>query len=141
MDRRGKTALATGMKNGLKASWGILRIMFPVTLAVSLLKISPLLGWLSRGCKPLMGLVGLPGETALPFILGAVLNLYVAVGAMIPLGLTNKETTLLAVMLLICHNLPVETAVLRGMGAPGLWLLGLRLAAAFFMGWILAWIL
>jgi len=115
--------------------------MLPVTLAVTLLKISPILDWISEWCKPLMGLVGLRGETALPFILGSVLNLYMAIGAMIPLGLTAKETTILATMLLISHNLFVETAVIRGMDAPWVWLLLLRILAAFFMGFMLSWML
>ncbi|MBI4763409.1 MAG: nucleoside recognition protein [Deltaproteobacteria bacterium] len=98
-------SLWIGVKKGLRSSLGIIKVMLPVTLAVTLLKISPLLGWVSDACQPLMGLVGLRGETALPFILGSVLNLYVAIGAMIPLGLTAKETTILATMLLISHNL------------------------------------
>jgi hypothetical protein len=134
-------ALWVGVKKGLRSSLGIIKVMLPVTLAVTLLKISPLLGWVSEACKPLMGLVGLRGETALPFILGSVLNLYVAIGAMIPLGLTAKEITILATMLLLSHNLFVETAIIRGMDAPWVWLLLLRILAAFFMGFILSWIL
>jgi spore maturation protein SpmB len=133
--------LLIGIRKGLRSSLGIIRVILPVTLAVTLLKISPVLGWVSEWCRPLMGLVGLRGETALPFILGSVLNLYVAIGAMIPLGLTAKETTILATMLLISHNLFVETAVIRGMDAPWIWLLLLRILAAFFMGFILSWML
>jgi spore maturation protein SpmB len=141
MEIRLSSTLWVGVKKGLQSSLGIIKVMLPVTLAVTLLKISPLLGWVSEACKPLMGLVGLRGETALPFILGSVLNLYVAIGAMIPLGLTAKETTILATMLLISHNLFVETAIIRGMDAPWVWLLLLRILAAFFMGFILSWIL
>jgi spore maturation protein SpmB len=136
-----KLSLWIGFKKGLQSSLGIIKVMLPVTLAVTVLKISPLLGWVSEICKPLMGLVGLRGEAALPFILGALLNLYMAIGAMIPLGLTPKETTILATMLLISHNLFVETAIIRGMDAPWVWLLLLRILAAFFMGFILSWIL
>jgi spore maturation protein SpmB len=134
-------SLRVGVKKGLRSSLGIIKVMLPVTLAVTLLKISPLLGWVSEACKPLMGLVGLRGETAVPFILGSVLNLYVAIGAMIPLGLTSRETTILATMLLISHNLFVETAIIRGLDAPWVWLLLLRILAAFFTGFILSWIL
>jgi spore maturation protein SpmB len=123
MEIRLSASLRIGAKKGLRSSLGIIKVMLPVTLAVTLLKISPLLGWLSEIFKPVMGLVGLRGETALPFILGSVLNLYVAIGAMIPLGLTAKETTILATMLLLSHNLFVETAVIRGMDAPWVWLL------------------
>jgi hypothetical protein len=133
--------LLIGIRKGIRSSLGIIRVMLPLTLAVTLLKITPILGWVSEWCRPLMGLVGLRGETALPFILGSVLNLYVAIGAMIPLGLTAKETTILATMLLISHTLFVETAIIRGMDAPWVWLLLLRILAAFFMGFILSWML
>jgi spore maturation protein SpmB len=130
-----------GIKKGLWASLGIIKVMFPVTLAVTLMKVTPLLGWLAEIFRPVMGAFGLRGETALPFILGSVLNLYVAIGAMIPLGLTPKEITILATMLLISHNLFVETAVIRGIGAPWVWLLFLRFGAAFLMGFILSLVL
>lgn len=120
---------------------GVIKVMFPVTLAVTLMKVTPLLDWLAEIFRPAMGAFGLRGETALPFILGSVLNLYVAIGAMIPLGLSPKEITILATMLLISHNLFVETAVIRGIGAPWILLLFLRLGAAFFMGFVLSLIL
>ena len=134
-------SLWVGLKKGLWASWGVIKVMFPVTLAVTLMKVTPLLGWLAEIFRPVMGAFGLRGETALPFILGSVLNLYVAIGAMIPLGLTPKEITILATMLLISHNLFVETAVIKGIGAPWVPLLLLRLGAAFLMGFILSLIL
>jgi hypothetical protein len=133
--------LRQGLKKGLLASLGVIKVMFPVTLAVSLLKITPLLGWLADAFRPLMGLFDLRGETALPFILGGLLNLYVAIGAMIPLGLTPRETTILAAMLLISHNLPVETAVIKGIGAPWIQLLLLRIGAALLLGLLLSWAL
>lgn len=134
-------SLWVGLKKGLWASLGVIKVMFPVTLAVTLMKVTPLLDWLAEIFRPAMGAFGLRGETALPFILGSVLNLYVAIGAMIPLGLSPKEITILATMLLISHNLFVETAVIRGIGAPWILLLFLRLGAAFLMGFVLSLIL
>ena len=134
-------SLRVGLIKGLWASWGVIKVMFPVTLAVTLMKVTPLLGWLAELFRPVMGAFGLRGETALPFILGSVLNLYVAIGAMIPLGLTPKEITILATMLLISHNLFVETAVIKGIGAPWVPLLLLRLGSAFFMGFFLSLVL
>lgn len=130
-----------GIKKGLWSSLGIIKVMFPVTLAVTVLKLTPVLDWLAEGFRPFMGLMGLRGETALPYILGSVLNLYVAIGAMIPLGLTSRETTILATVLLISHSLPVETAVIKGIGAPWFWLLLMRVGAGFFMGLVLSWVL
>ncbi|MBI5584121.1 MAG: nucleoside recognition protein [Deltaproteobacteria bacterium] len=133
--------LRQGLRKGVIASLGVIKVMFPVTVAVSLMKITPLLGWLADAFRPLMGLFGLPGETALPFILGGLLNLYVAIGAMIPLGLTPREITILAAMLLISHNLPVETAVIKGIGAPWVQLLLLRIGGALLLGFLLSLVL
>lgn len=133
--------LRLGLKKGVIASLGVIKVMFPVTLAVALLKVTPLLGWLAEACRPLMGLFGLRGEAALPFILGGLLNLYVAIGAMIPLVLTSRETTILAAMLLISHNLPVETAIIKGIGAPWVALLALRIGGALLLGFLLALVL
>ncbi len=130
-----------GIKKGLRSSLGIIKVMFPVTLAVTVLKCTPVLGWLAEGFRPFMGLMGLRGETALPYILGSVLNLYVAIGAMIPLGLTSREITILATVLLISHSLLVETAVIKGIGAPWFGLLLMRVGAGFFMGLVLSWVL
>jgi hypothetical protein len=134
-------ALRLGLKKGLLASLGVIKVMLPITLAVSLLKVTPLLGWLAEACRPFMGLFGLRGESALPFILGGLLNLYVAIGAMIPLGLTPRETTILAAMLLVSHNLLVETAIIKGIGAPWVQLLLLRVGAAWLLGFLLALVL
>jgi hypothetical protein len=134
-------ALRQGLKKGLLASLGVIKVMLPITLAVSILKVTPLLGWLAETCRPLMGLFGLRGEAALPFILGGLLNLYVAIGAMIPLGLTPRETTILAAMLLVSHNLLVETAIIKGIGAPWVQLLLLRVGAAWLLGFLLALVL
>ena len=57
-----------------------------------------------------MQLVGLPGEAALPLVLGYFLNIYAAIGAMLPLRMSIK-ITIMSVMLLLAHNLPMEAAV------------------------------
>ena len=115
--------------------------MFPVTVVVAVLKTTPLMNLIASSLKPFMIWVGLPGEAAIPLTIGSLLNLYAAIGAMIPLNLGSREVTILAAMLLISHNLVVETAVIRGMGAPWGKLLVTRILASFFAGFILRGIL
>jgi len=84
---------------------------------------------------------GLPGEAALPFLTGALLNIYSALAAMAPLALDGRQITILAIMLLISHNLPVEVSVQRRAGSSWLRILVLRLVmslvAAFALNLIL----
>jgi hypothetical protein len=81
-----------------------------------------------------MGWLGLPGSAALPILLGCLLNLYAAIGAMTALALTPDQITVLAVLLLISHNLIVEGAVVQKAGMNGLAFSLLRLVAGFLAG-------
>jgi hypothetical protein len=67
-----------------------------------------------------MSVLGLPGEAAVPLVVGYVLNIYAAVGAMEALSLSSTQITVLAVAMLIGHNLIVEGAVLYRAGMNGL---------------------
>ena len=66
-----------------------------------------------------MSLLGLPGAAAVPLVLGYVLNVYAAVGAMTALHLSAQQITVLGLAVLIGHNLLVEGAVLRKAGMSG----------------------
>jgi len=82
---------------------------------------------LSRIAAPVMDLLGLPGEAAAPLAVGYILNIYAAVGAMQALTLSNVQITVLALAILIGHNLIVEGAVLRKAGASALFFTVLRI--------------
>lgn len=105
-----------GLAVGLKTTWTLGKIIFPVTLFVSLLQHTPVLQWLIQLAAPLMGWLGLPGDAAIPLVLGNVLNLYAGIGAILTLDLTVKEVFILAVMLSFSHNLLVEVTVARKVG-------------------------
>ncbi|MBO8173191.1 MAG: hypothetical protein H0Z33_15040 [Bacillaceae bacterium] len=92
------------------------KIIFPVTVLVSILKFTPVIDWVILLFKPLMVLFGLPGEAAIPLALGNLLNLYAAIGGILSLDLTVKEVFILAVMLSFSHNLLIETVVARKIG-------------------------
>ncbi|HET7480140.1 MAG TPA: nucleoside recognition domain-containing protein [Rubrobacteraceae bacterium] len=105
-----------GVKSGLRTTWELGKIIFPVTLVVSLLQYTALYDVLLSGLTPVMGLIGLPNEAAVPLALGNLLNLYAAIGAMLTMDLTVKQVFILALMLSFSHSLPVESAVCRRIG-------------------------
>ena len=82
----------------------------------------------------MMEFLGLPGETALPMVTGMFLNFYAALGIIIALDLTAWQLTILAVMLTCCHELVIETAVIKKTGIRAWPVVMLRLATAFCAG-------
>jgi len=82
-----------------------------------------------------MRFLGLPGEAALVFISGALLNNYSAIAVAGSLDLSLREFAVLAIMSLSAHNLLVETAVMRKAGSSAPKMVVLRVAAAVAAGW------
>ncbi len=129
--------LKRGLLVGLQTTWTLGKIIFPITLIVTILGYTPVLDWIAQLLAPVMRLIGLPGEAAIPLVLGNVLNLYAAIGAILTMELTVKEVFILAVMLSFSHNLFVESAVAKTVGLRMSVVLavrvGLALLSAFFI--------
>lgn len=108
--------LKRGLRVGLQTSWKIGKIIFPISFILTIIKETALMDWFVNILEPLMSFIGLKGDAALVLVLGNVLNLYAALGAMLPMDLTVKEALILAVMLSFSHNLFVETTVATAVG-------------------------
>jgi hypothetical protein len=111
--------LPRGIRAGLATFWNLAKAMIPAYgLALVLQKLGAI-AVLAHLARPVMALVGLPGSAAVPLVLGYVLNVYAAIGAMTALHLSAQQITVLALAVLIGHNLLVEGAVLRKAGMSG----------------------
>jgi Nucleoside recognition. len=80
--------------------------------------------------SPYMSVVGLPGDAAIPLVMGNAINLYAGIGAILPLELTVKEVFILAMMLSFSHNLFVEISVAAKAGVRFITVLAFRLGLA-----------
>ena len=130
-----------GLRNGFEITVELAKAIIPVYFLITFFKYSSLFEMLSQACQGFMGYFGLPGEAALPLVLGNALNLYPAIGAVEALTLNGKQITIIAMMLLFSHSLFIELAVIRKTGVKVLPILLLRvslaLGAAFFLNLIL----
>jgi hypothetical protein len=130
--------LKKGTLAGLKTTWTLGKIIFPVTLIITLLSHTPVLDWLISAISPAMKWIGLPGEAAIPLVLGNFLNLYAGIGGILTLDtLTVQDVFILAVMLSFSHNLFIESGVAASVGIK-LWVIllvrvGLALFSAFMI--------
>lgn len=112
------------------ASW-LLKLMIPISLAVALLQHWGVLTWIAGYLNPLFSLLGLPGESAVLFISGAAAGTYAGVAAMMSVHLTLRQATIVGIMILICHALPMECTVNHKTGS-SFWKMGLiRVLMAF----------
>ena len=123
-----------GFNNGVKTSFLLLKVILPVFALIKILEHTPVIGWIAQFCDPLMRFVGLPGEAALAVVTGMFLNFYAAIGIIIALGLTAWQITIIAVILSCCHELVIETAIIKKTGIQAWPILAIRLATALFAG-------
>lgn len=107
-----RAKLRSGFRMGIRKGWGsfvwMCKIIVPISFLVALIQWS---GWLYRAdflLNPLMRLVNLPSEAALPIISGMIINLYAAIAAIAVLPFTTEQMTLIAVFTMIAHNLIAE---------------------------------
>ena len=122
-----------GFKNGIKVTWELAQVVEPVYILITVLKYTPVLPWISKHMEPVMHIIGLPGEASVPLVLGYLVNIYAAIGAMTPLNLTGKQITIIAAVLLLAHSLPVETAINKKTGVRVTALVALRLLVGFLL--------
>ncbi|HHV65626.1 MAG TPA: hypothetical protein GXX46_11270 [Peptococcaceae bacterium] len=126
-----------GLKKGFATVLELGKVVFPVTVIVTILKYTSIIQILSEALKPIMGIFGLTGESAIVLVLGNLLYFYAAIGAMLTMELTVKQVYILAVMLSFSHSLLVETAITLKMGVKP-WLVALiRLGISFLAAFLI----
>ncbi|MFD2629139.1 nucleoside recognition domain-containing protein [Oceanobacillus kapialis] len=123
-----------GFQQGLATTWTLGKVIFPITLLITILQFTPVLPWLIDLLTPVMGLLGLSGEAAVPLVLGNTLNLYAGIAAIVSFEFTVKEVFILAVMLSFSHNLFIESAVASKVGVSWWLISGIRIGLALLGG-------
>ena len=125
-----KDGFLSGLRKGLKSYLWLLKIVIPVSFLVTVLEWS---GWLSHLdflLDPVMSLLNLPPEAALPIITGLAVNLYAAIAVMAAIPFTVGQMTLIAVFCLIAHNLITESIIQHKSGLNAAKAVIIRIAAA-----------
>ncbi|WP_242837278.1 nucleoside recognition domain-containing protein [Alkaliphilus transvaalensis] len=130
-------SVKTGLKKGFETTWMLAKIIIPVYFVVTFLKYTPIIDGIAVIFRPVMAIFNLPGEAAIILVLGNVLNLYAAIGAITAIELTSLEITTIAMMLSFSHSLLVETAVSKKLGISGLQVILIRIGLAVISGMII----
>ena len=133
-------AIKNGTFKGLKTGLMLLKIMLPIYLLVVLLKYSPVMPWLQGICQPVMKLFNLPGDAAVPIITGFFTDEYGCVAAMGGFEFSTAAITTIAMVNLMAHSIPVETAIAHKIGFSSGKLAVYRVVAAVLVGIFIGWL-
>lgn len=135
------TSLAEPIKKALKKSIQILlmltKIIVPVSCLVALLDHLGLIETIAHYFTPAMSFFGLPGEASVALLLGFTVNIYAAFGVLASLNMSAHQFTILAVMIGICHELPVESMICSYTGLRVPASIALRFLTALLAGFLL----
>jgi hypothetical protein len=134
-------AVRDGAARGLRTGAWLVALMVPISFIVAAMRHAGLLESLARVLTPVMGWLALPPEAALPLIAGGLVSCYTGIAAMAALTLTARQVTILALMILISHNLPVELGVQQRAGSSWPRLLALRIGCSLVGGLVLGRVL
>ncbi|MBP5392383.1 MAG: nucleoside recognition protein [Bacteroidaceae bacterium] len=91
--------------------------MIPISFAVCLAQYYGVIEWCAGWLNPLFCHIGLPGASSIAFLTGATSTTYAALAVMMSMELTLRQTTIIAIMVLICHALPLECTVNKKVGS------------------------
>jgi hypothetical protein len=130
--RRIGEGLASGLRKGLSGFLWIMKILIPVSLFTALLAWTGWLGHLDFLLQPLMSILSLPAMATLPLLIGMLTNIYGGIAAMAVLPFSQDQMTLMAIFLLIAHNLIQEGVIQAKSGIHPFKATVFRLAAATF---------
>lgn len=127
-----------GLVRGIRGFLWLLKILAPVSLITTIIEAS---GWFSvlEGIfRPALKLISLPPEAVLPIVSGLFVGLYGGIAAMAMLPFSTGQMTLIAVFLLMAHNL-VQEGIVQARSGTSIFKISLvRLGAAIAAVWIVA---
>ena len=117
------------------------KILIPFVFIIKVLEISGVIEFLAKLIQPLMSLVGLTPELGLVLVTAILVNMYAAIVLFINLipilDVNVAQVTILTTMILVCHNIPIESAVCKAAGISFTYTALLRFFSAFLLGFIL----
>ncbi len=125
-----KAGFHQGSRKGTHGFLWICRILVPVSFVVALLDWTGWLYALDPIFQPVMGLMNLPPQAALPILLAISTSVYAAIGMLVVIPFSTEQVLLLAVFITIAHMLVVEGLIQHKSGINLVKIDTIRLVAA-----------
>jgi Fe2+ transport system protein B len=109
--------LKKGFISGTHAGWHgfiwMLKILIPISLLTTFLEWSGVIHWINFLIEPVMSWLRLPGIAAIPLLVGAISGIYGGIASLSVLPFTKDQMTLIAIFMLMAHNM-LQEGVIQG---------------------------
>ena len=119
----------------------LFKIMIPAIIIVKILVELGIVPYVAWALEPLMSFVGLPKEASIIWAATMLTSNYTGMVLFFQFfenePITVAQTTVLASMMLMAHNMPTECAIARKAGIKVIYAVVLRVGSGFLIGWIL----
>jgi hypothetical protein len=128
--QRTRDIIKRGAYRGWQNYQWLAKLFIPFSFLMAILQWT---GWLlqaGNALNPLMQLLSLPGEAAIPIIAGVFTNTYATIAIISAVPFSAGQMVLIAVFVLICHSLIFESIIQHRAGITFPKIFFIRLAAA-----------
>lgn len=128
-----KWCIVATFPKAMRTCLWMLKIILPISLCVRIAQYVGFMKYVGMFTSSIFPLIGLPSDAAIVFFTSCFLPIYAPIALMATMELTIKQATILSLMCLASHNLPVECAVASKTGSSFWTILMLRIGASFIM--------
>lgn len=122
----------------------VMKLMVPIAIIVKLMEELGAINFLGELLEPLMVSIGLPGVLGLVWAVTMITNLWtgalVFVTIVSGLNITSAEVTILGIMMLFSHGLPLEIRMAQKCGVSAIFSIFLRLGSSILVAYVFNWI-
>ena len=136
--------LANIVHESSKIFWVLFKVILPVVIIIRALELFGAIPYLAKFLEPLTSIIGIDGSLGLVWMAAILVNIYAGMAAFASLqsifDYSVAETTILGLIILIAHSLPIEVAIARKSRVSGLFNLLFRFINAVIAGKILNYI-
>ena len=131
-------------KESLNIFWVLFKVILPVVIIIRILELMGAIPWLARFLEPLTSFIGIDGSLGLVWMAAILVNIYAGMAAFASLqaifDYSVAETTILGLIILIAHSLPIEVAIAKQSRVSAIFNLLFRFINAIIAGKILNYI-
>ena len=124
--------------------WVLFKVILPVIVLIRILELIGAIPWLAKFLEPLTSFIGIDGSLGLVWMAAILVNIYAGMAAFASLqaifDYSVAETTILGLIILIAHSLPIEVAIAKQSRVSGIFNLLFRFINAVIAGKILNYI-
>ena len=138
---KSKKILVNIFQETTKIFWILFKVILPVVIIIRALEFIGAIPFLAKFLEPLTSFIGIDGSLGLVWMAAILVNIYAGLAAFASLqaifDYSVAETTILGLIILIAHSLPIEVAIAKKSRISWIFNLSFRFINAIVAGKIL----